>query len=358
MHRAATSFLGVTGLAFAMQVVADENEWLYPAPVKTWQIEGGYRIPAHNDGEETSYYRVTYKGSLVDEDGTPLQASQHFEITEPKTTAPGGDRNELELVLQRNNSTLGGELFEMNGLTPLSLRGLDRLKLRGAAYVGTDFESDSLKAAVGLETRPFRVPGVSGTGASNWFVLGVMAERSEATDEIEGDSTYGLVTGRIFSGKAFGWHKKARIEDTAKAIEASILGKASDLAAGRKLATELSQIKAVDRTALQQLLIDTVGEVESDDDWERAVRDMSIGTADALTDQSTFALYFEATGWHAFSEQEGIPRSRGLATLTADYWPLKTRDDVILRARYEWGFQRTQPNLRVNQLLITVTLSF
>ena len=346
----------VTACVTSNSAKADDVDWQYPAPVRAWEIEGGYRVPVENDSADDTYYRITYKGSLIDSSGTPLQASQHFEITTPKAEAPGGDRSALELLLEDGSAVGGGELLEMNGGTPLPLHGLEKLQLRGTAYVGSDLQSNALKAAVGLESPPLRVPGLGKTGASNWFVLGVMGERSEETDTTAGDSTYGVLTGRLFLGKAFGWHKKASVEDTARAIEDSILGKASDLAGGQKLATELGKIPAARRTALQQLIIDTVGDTTSDAEWRKTVHEMATGTADALTDQPMFAAYLEATGWNAFSPDEAIPRHRGLVTATVDYWPLLSRDDVILRARYEWGFQRSQPNIRVNQFLITITI--
>ncbi len=337
---------------------ADDADWNYPAPVRTWEAEGGYRVPVKNDSDESSYYRVSYKGSLVDAVGTPLKPSQHFEITEPKPAAPGGDRSALELLFAKGSARAGGDLLEMNGAMPMELRGLESLRLRGSGYVGVDLNGDLTKAAVGLESRPLRVPGLEGTGASNWLVLGVMGERSESNDSSTGDSTHGVLSGRLFIGKAFGWRKSASVEVMARAIEASLLAKAGDPAAAEKLAGELSQISANRRTALQQLFLDTVGELEPGADWAKIVHEMATGAADALTDQPTFALYMEATGWNAFSAQASVPRHRGLLTATADYWPLVSRDDVLLRARYEWGFQRAQPDIRVNQFLITLTLQF
>jgi hypothetical protein len=335
---------------------AAETDWNYPAPVRTWNLEGGYRIPIHNDQDDTSYYRISYKGSLVDSKGTPLSSSQHFEITEPKPTGPGGDRSALELLLAKGAAEAGGQLLEMNGAKPLELRGIEKLQLRGAAYVGADLDGDNVKAAVGLESRPLRIPGASAVGASNWLVIGVMGERSEATDDTTKDSTYGLLTGRLFLGKAFGWRKSASIESVARRIEESILATAGDLTSAQKVAADLEKIKANQRTKLQQLFIDTVADMEPTDDWKAKVRSMATGTADALTDKPTFALYMEATGWNAFSPQAGVPKHRGLVTLTADYWPITSRDDIILRARYEWGFQRAQPDIRLNQFLVTLTV--
>jgi hypothetical protein len=348
--------LSLAPRAHAADAPPADSDWNYPAPVRTWELEGGYRVPIHNDQDETSYYRVSYKGSLVDSKGTPLKPSQHFEITEPKPTAPGGDRSAIELMLAKGAAQAGGELLEMNGAMPLELRGFEKLQLRGAAYVGADLDGDNVKAAVGLESRPFRIPGASAAGASNWLVIGVMGERSEATDDTTKDSTYGLLTGRLFLGKAFGWRKSASVESVARPIEASILAKAGDLAAAQKVSAELEKIEANKRTKLQQLFIDTVGDMGPSDDWAAQVRRMATGTADALTDQPTFAVYLEATGWNAFSAQDGVPRHRGLVTLTGDYWPLVSRDDVLLRVRYEWGFQRSQPDIRVNQFLVTLTV--
>jgi len=328
--------------------------WNYPAPVRTWEIEAGARVPVNNDTLDTTYYRVTYQGSLIDTKGTPLSPSQHFEITEPKPQDQGGDRSALELSLENGAGSLGGTMFEMNGATPFELRGFK--SVRGAAYVGADSDGNNLKAAVGIESRPFRIPLIGNRGVTNWLVIGLMGERSEATDNDTNDGTYGLVTGRLFIGKAFGWRKSANPAVVTKIIEDSILENAPDLETAKKLADELRARAANSLTAPQQTLVDAVGDIKPDDKWPAYVHKTAVGIADALTDQPTFSVYLEASGWNAFSQQDGVPQHRGLVTLTTDYWPLASRDDVILRARYEWGFQRTAPDLRVNQFLVTLNV--
>jgi hypothetical protein len=347
-------WLAVCTLGFALPALAADDNWYYPAPARTFEIEGGYRVPVREGEDSESYYRISYLGELIDSAGTPQSVAQHFEITEAKPQHSGGDRSALELSLESGATTLGGTLFELNGAMPLEFRGLG--SLRGAAYVTSDSELDNLKAAVGLETRPIRIPGMSKHGITNWLVLGVMGERSEATDDGTQDSTYGLVTARLFLGKAFGWRKSAQPELVAQAIAASILEAAPDLEAGKRLVDELSARPANTLTKPQATLIDAVGDFPGGPDWANYIRRTARGIADAITDQQTVSVYLEASGWNAFSVREGLPRRRGLVTLTADYWPLTIRDDLILRARYEWGYHRAAPDIKVNQFLVTLNV--
>lgn len=45
-------------------------------------------------------------------------------------------------------------------------------------------------------------------------------------------------------------------------------------------------------------------------------------------------------------------------TLTADYWFLPKRDDVFLRLRYENGYERALPTVRLNRPMLSVSPRF
>ncbi len=336
----------------------DEADWQYPAPLRTFEIEGGLRIFPDDSQDDDSYYRAVYRGSLIDSSGTPFKSAEHFEITEPAPTAASGDRNDLFLRIEKGHAEIGGDLLEADGAMPLPLRGLTHLGLRGAAYVATDLDGDRVKAATGLESPPLRLPFLGSSGVSNWLVFGVMAERNDATDSVTEDDTYGLLTGRFFVGSAFGWRKSADVQATAAKMEKLILEKAPDLDKARALVTEIREIPPNQLTALQALIIDTAGEAEDGADWNALVRGMAVGAADAITDQPTLAVYLEGSGWYAGSSLQNEPKHRGLLSLTVDYWPLESRDDVLLRAEYERGFERLMPNLRINQVTATVVVQF
>jgi hypothetical protein len=157
-RRFSLGFVAAAALC-AIAPVHAEDIWNYPAPVSTWSVEAGYRLPVERDAGKDSYYRISYLSALVDSKGTAQSPLQHFEIDEAKPLSPGGDRSALEVSLQQGAGALGGALFDMYGLMPIELRGFG--DLRGAGYVGADENGNNVKASVGLESRPFRVPGMS-----------------------------------------------------------------------------------------------------------------------------------------------------------------------------------------------------
>lgn len=350
--------LALTGLGTEVALCDENPDLQYPAPIRQIQIEGGYRLNQNAGQDNSSYYEVSYAGSLIDTKGTPFKLASHFEITEPTPDAAGGDRPELLLKLQRGHGSLGGDLLQGDGAMPLPLRGLDSLRLRGAAYVGFDLDGKRAKGALGLESPPLRLPGLSAAGFSNWLVIGAMAERNEATDSASEDKTYALATGRLFLGRAFGWHKSANVGETAHKIASIILTAAPDKDSAAALVEKLKAIHAANRNKIQQLVIDTFEDLDDTEEWDKTVQAAALGTADAITDQQTMAVYLEGSGWYGSAKDVTQPRDRGLLSLSIDYWPLKSRDDVILRARYDWGFERLQPNLRVNQITVALVASF
>jgi hypothetical protein len=332
-------------------------EFIYPAPARTFEAEGGYRFLQGDARDDESFYRVTYYGGLIDSRGEPLKSAEHLDLTIPKPAASAGDRKNLELQLQDGRSTLNGGLFEMNGAMPLRLRGIERLNLRGAAYLATDLDGERTKASVGLESPPIRVPGAAKLQAANYLIFGIMAERDDATDAAA-DANYALATGRFFIGKALGMHRHPNRDAIAHSIALKFLEQAPTRADAVALAQPLRKINAEDLTDLQTWLLDAVDDTTESTDWKQTILARSDGIADAISERPTASVYLEGSGWYANSSQSNEPKSRGLLSLTTDYWPLETRDDIILRARYEWGFERLQPNLRINQFTVSMTVQF
>ena len=327
-----------------------------PAAVNTFEIDAGYTFGIHDHAEDDTFYRVVYLGKLLEEDGTPIKFAEHLDLAEPAMEA-AGDRPELALRLIGGGATLGGTLIEADGARALQLRGLEKLELRGTALVTAQTSGGPLQFAAGLETRPFRIPGLSATQYTNWLVFGLNAQHREETDTAN-DENFGLATYRAFAGKAFGWRKSADVGKTAESIEQNFLKNAPTLADAKVVEAEIKQIEAAKRSKLQQLFLDTVTETNDvEADWTKTVHAMAVGTADAITDQQTVSFYAEATGWYAFDgSDEGELKS--LFTAAFDYWPFPDRDNILLRLRYENGYQRAAPDDHLNQVLLSATVRF
>ena len=351
----------VSGMALAQGNAVDRAaaEAQNPAPVSTFEVEGGYRWSRLPDKtrDKDSWLRVSYKGSLVREEGTPFKDAQSLDLAAPAMPTGAGDRNTWSVRYESGQTELGGSLFEAEGVQPLKFRGLEKLDLRGTAFVGGNSAGKALQVAAGLESIPMRIPFASETGASNWVVVGINAQHQEMVDTQTGDDNFGLVTFRAFLGKAFGWRKSADVAQTAAKLEAQLLKQAPTPGEARSLAQSIRKIPATRRTKLQALFLDTVDDLGGGD-WTEAVREMAQGTADAITDQPTLAVYAEVSGWRTIAGDAEGPKTKGLSSLTIDYWFLETRDDMFLRLRYENGFERAQPAARLNRLMLSAALRF
>lgn len=367
------------GLAAAGLMLAGLPAWAQagagaqnPAPINTFELEAAARHDFGNaakTGKDERHYKLSYKGALVREEGTPLKSLTAFDpaAEAPDTAGVGsGDRNRYTLRYENGRATAGGAIFEAAGLQPIALRGLESLDLRGSAALASDADGKNVAFAVGLETAPWRLPGLSGTEASNWLVLGVNAQRSRTT-VADGASiananastiNSAVLNARAFVGKAFGWHKSADVGKTASKIERDMLAAAPTLDDAKRLVAKIKKIPVAKRTDLQKQLIDAVGDMGSDTDWTRKAREMALGIADAITDQPTVAAYAEAHGWYQASGPAAQRKARGLFTATLDYWLMPSRDDMLLRLRYESGWDWAQPAARLNRLMVSVALRF
>ena len=348
----------VSSLANAKSANDLATEAQNPGPVNTFEIDGGYNLNFRSGNESDSYYRITYRSSLVKSEGTPFKYASSLDLAAPALTTGRGDRNKLLLRFEQGTTTIGDGLFEANGVAPLTLRGIEALNLRGTALIAGDADGKTFQFAAGLESPPLRIPGLQNTQFSNWIVFGINAQRQEATDSDNDDKNVGLLTYRAFLGKAFGWRKSADVDKTAAKIEDEFLKQAPTYEEAKILAEKINSIEANNRTSLQQLFVDAVIEAESEANWQRTVKEMAYGTADAVTDQPTFALYAENSGWYSFSDSFNGKRLRNLLTLTLDYWPLLNYDHVFLRLRYENGHERAAPTDRKNHLLASINLRF
>jgi len=345
--------LGAAGLLPPVALAAqagDQN----PAPIQSISADGGYAVRFGPGGGTDGYYRVSYHGKLVRERGTPFKRASALDLLAPALEHPGGDVPQIALRYENDQAAAGGGLLSALGARPLPLAGLSGLGLRGTAEVGADIKLTHLQVAVGLETPPVRLPFLGQGGISNWLVFGVSGERREAIDNGGKDANVALATFRSFAGKAFGWRKSTDVAKTEAKIVHDVLELAPTRAAALTLQARLDSIPAGQRTLLQQTLLDLVPETTTDSGWSTAVREMAKGQADAITDQPTLAVYSEWSGWVDLAGHPGNGRFQSLFTASVDYWFLEARDDVLLRLRYELGYERVDPTARKNRLLISL----
>lgn len=355
--RGGPAALGLAVLGLAVPALLQAQAGLQnPAAIGSLSADAGYAVPFGSGSGTEAYYRIVYDGRLVRERGTPFKRASSLDLLAPALQSAAGDVPQISLRYENSQAFAGGGLLSALGAKELPLGGLGRLGIRGTAQAGADIKLEHVVAAIGLESPPVRIPGLGRGGFSNWVVIGLNGERREATDSGGKNVNVGLATFRSFVGKAFGWRKSAEVAVTARKIVHDVLELAPTRAAALALEARLDSIPAARRTVLQQTLLDLIPEAATDDEWAAKVREMANGQADAITDQPTLAVYTEWSGWVDLAGHPTGGRFQSLFTASLDYWFLRTRDDVLLRLRYELGHERADPTVRKNQLLISLGL--
>jgi hypothetical protein len=353
---AALSLTNVAALAETANQAASQN----PSQINSFEVEGGYKIDFNSSNNDEGFYKISYKGSLVKNEGTPFKYAKGVDLTTSASETGSGDRNKFAIHYEHGSTTLSGGFFDANGILPIKLGGLENLDLRGAAFIGADEKFKILQIDVGLETPPVRLPGFKNTQFTNWLVLGATAHRQEDTNSSNKDNTNGLITYRAFLGKAFGWRKSADLGKTAGKIADDILKQYPSYNDAIKAKDEIEKIPANKRTPLQRLVRDTVVDTDSktDEQWKKNVAGAAFGRADAITDQPTVSFYAEDSGWYSYTGKLGEKKLSNLLAISIDYWILPDNDNLFIRVRYENGYEMATPTDKKNQLLVSATLKF
>lgn len=348
-----------------------------PVPANRIELEGGHRADYVAGRKSEGWYRVAYHGVPLALRGTPSQYSDTIVLDRPRPEVGTADRSDLMLRFEEGTLAVGGGVFDMEGVRPIKLTGLENIDLRGTAFVASDSSFKQVQFAVGLETPSYPVPGLQGREISNWVVLGVNAQRRDATDSAGADDTFAAATYRMFIGKA--WTRKGSAASTAslaQRIGNAFLRDAPTFSMAPEVDKKnKTSVKAADRSLLVGQFTNAVDDArteikrrtdagmppnaeEQDRIWATAARNIALGAAQTLSEQTTLALYAEFSGWYEFRGSSASSRQKSLFTLSADYWFMPGRDDVFLRLRYENGFERGAPAERKKQLLTSVALRF
>jgi len=360
MRLALALLLLALGAVQAQEATTDFADIALPVAAHAIEIEGGRKTDYVAGRPSETFYRIAYHGVPLKFKGTPTQYADTIVLDKPRLDATAADRSDLTLRLEDGTLAAGGGLIDMGGAMPITLAGLQKLDLRGAAFLAADKDFKQVQFAVGLESPPLRIPGMTGLGVSNWAVFGLNAQRREQTDAAAGDASFATATYRVFLGKAFFWRTRpeAAVRALAQRIEDAYLRAAPTLAAAETVSEDIQKIDAKSRSPLQTLFKDAVTTARAQGDWPARAKEFARGAAEAMSQQPTLALYAEGSGWYEFRGREGVPRYRHLFTVTADYWFMPFRDDVFLRLRYENGYERGAPEQRKKQLLASIALRY
>lgn len=327
-----------------------------------FEIDGGHKADYVDGRKSEGWYRIRYRGESLAERGTPFQKSDPAVPDAPKIDIGAAAESALLARFEKGTLALGGGLFDMSGVRPVTFEGLKSLDLRGTAFVASDSSFKQMQFGVGLQSPAIRVPGLRGREIANWIVLGVNAQRRDSTDT-SSDTTFAAATYRVFVGKSFDWRPPAD-GTTAEQITKKYLGDAPTMSAALAkrdaiIARGISEAdqRFLDAVELAEERIKKTPKANADEIWV-SIAQLS-GTAQIKARaRPTFAIYGELSGWYEFRGGDSSSRSKSLFTLSADYWFMPGRDDVFLRVRYENGHERGAPDTRKNQLLTSIALRF
>lgn len=268
---------GSTAVAAGSAASAAAGPESSPAPSNAIEIDAARRFDLTPGGTPQTYTRITYLGQLLTARGTPLKQAASLDLLAPALPASAaassaaagtGDRRQWTLRYENREARLGGSLLEGEGVQPIRLEALGALDLRGTAAIATD--QAGTRAAVGLETRPFRLPGFAGHEVSNWLVLGLNGQRDPAAGG-GGANDRALVTYRAFAGKGFGWRPSADVSVSSARVEAEILKLAPNYKAALQLRGKINEAAqgATEPTAAQARLLLAIEQAEGDLEEEK-----------------------------------------------------------------------------------------
>jgi hypothetical protein len=170
---------------------------------KAIEVEGGYKWDYIAGRDSEGWYRLQYRGEAVAARGEPTAFSDPVLRAVPKIDSAIADRAALALRLEEGTLALAGGLLDMEGVQPIALAGLEKLRLRGTGFVATDNQFKQVNVAIGVETPSLHLNALGRQDIANWLIVGVHGQRRELTDSAGGDSSFAAVTYRAYVGKAF-----------------------------------------------------------------------------------------------------------------------------------------------------------
>jgi hypothetical protein len=340
-----------------------EREAQNPSLINGLQLEGGYLADQQKRGSDRAYYRLEYKGKLLQQKGTPFADSNvNQPVGRPDPSNPGGDTHNLVLKLFQGVATGKGNLFDALGVRSLHLPFSGQL--RGAVQLSGLLNGDEYNLAAGLETAPYHPLSLINrhyhAGITNWLIFGFSGESRHGTADLGGNRDVALFTYRSFAGKAFQWSTPGRYRQAASSYAHTILATAPDRAAADALAPSIKPKPVDQRTDVEKAISDlTILPAASTEPWQQTVREYARSIMAGRSQRPTYALWLEDSGWYTAVGPAARHRWNNLVAATATWWIRYDEATAsFVRLRYENGRERALPAVGKNFLAITGGIEF
>ncbi|GAC1397908.1 MAG: hypothetical protein NVSMB52_11480 [Chloroflexota bacterium] len=350
--------LGILGIVAGAPAGAQGNRALTPGPtlqnptpINEWDIALGYAHAFESKSVAKTYYHVEYRGKLIEENGTPPAWSA---INVPlATTSASSDSHDVSFRLDRGGSALGSGFFDDLGSNmPLPFK-LPK-PFRGAVQLTGRLDGKHYEASAGLEVEPLHL--LNGAGIPNWLIFGANSDWVEQAGELGSSHADAKLTYRFFAGRGFHWVTSSRFT---QALPDAVLRMAPSYVVARALATSQALLQKVahnQQSAIEDIVFALGQEDAAATAWESRVRDF-VRTYNNAKDQPSYALWLETGGWDSLTGRGAWTSLRMVVAATARFWiNPKQGGRQFVQARYEYGFNRSDPGTKRNLLLLSVGL--
>ena len=338
-------------------------------------IDLGYNGDLSSGHKNATFYQVSYKGKMLSQHGTapnPTDITNAFQTPNAQQAA-SGDTNAYSVVLKQGVAKLSGGYFDALGNQASTIPLGFLRNFRGDARLSGTTDGKTVNTAVGLESLPLHPLQWIGANrnrtATDWLLVGIDGERQSGSPDASNATPLtqnaALATYRTFIGKAFGWHA-AR---TNTITQADVLKEAKTLAAARKLpyVQNASPQGAVQREVVELLapfnpvtspIKDTDPQATDEVWWKTAVVEDVSAYNRANGDTPTNAVYFESSGWYTLSGNPQGSKAKAMFGLSFQHWISDTpNQQSTLEVRYEDGYDRAAPTLRIDRFLVTINFA-
>ena len=359
-----------------------------PPPSVALEVKGGLLL-GFNPSKRSEYHSFTYKGKSLTSSGEApkaLVSNGLFSLPDKSASTPTTSVAAIpsfHLDIFSGSGTLKGDLFDALNLNDFAFRKINLGKdLKPASQFAGSFDGRTLGGAIGVERQlPYglRNLGLSSskttTSLANWLIPGIMLNSDK------GGSTTGIFTYRGFLGKSFNW-KQSRWLEAAFNVD-TFLGKypnfenvktASDAISEKQKKANAEADKAkkarktIATTAEEDFIVyiahneqfipkpnETPQEAEARQaQYASEIRKMYNNEMNFYLQQPSSAVWLESRGWYTGVGDPKGSRWKPLVALVLTQWQdtaQTSRSQIQLR--YEYGYNRAEPTVRNNRLLIS-----
>lgn len=169
-------------------------------------LVSGVRYQTGTSAKSQSYYKLELLGRRFESgDRKNIDITQHDAVIPAALSLQPLEPNRWRLSYENGLINSNGSVFEGLLLDKIHLNGLE--DVMGSGYLSGANDGKSLAFAVGLARAGSVIPAIRSRGMSNYYLIGIAAERTEDTNSKQ-DENLGVATARLEFAKALRWQRQ------------------------------------------------------------------------------------------------------------------------------------------------------